>query len=193
MRGVFRRQPCRVRSRRFRWVATLYVPPPSPVYPDPGDVALGVQYGPTGADYTGTLETEAAPGADVYFRHVARDLVAIVAGSGPTDRWTVVDRQSPPQPVDLSGKTVRLVVALAESIDRNDRYLDVYALPALYESGGDRLTVGGEDNNVVTVRHDPDDTGTPGLHLYWLLNVTDRVVLARGEMPVLPIAAGAWD
>lgn len=30
-------------------------PPAVPVYPSPADVRTGVAYGPTGADYTGTL------------------------------------------------------------------------------------------------------------------------------------------
>ena len=157
--------------------------------PDPADVRQGVVYVVGGVTYTGTLE-----GGEIYFRHVVRQsVVPIVAGSGPADRWTVVDRQSPPDPVDLSGTRIRLVGAAVARRAPLGLRGDVFSAPASYETGDGRLTVGGGGGNVVTVRYDPTKTSTPGLHAYWLLNVTDRVVLARGDMQVLPIASGAWD
>lgn len=39
-------------------------PPGTAVYPDPSQVATGVQYGPNGDDYTGTM-TSGAP--QIYF------------------------------------------------------------------------------------------------------------------------------
>lgn len=53
-RGVYRRTSHRVRTRARRWVSTGTAAPLTDVYPDPGDVRSGVEYGPNGNDYTGT-------------------------------------------------------------------------------------------------------------------------------------------
>ena len=44
-----------IRASFFRVDATITHNPPNATYPAVGDVDQGIQYGPTGTDYTGTL------------------------------------------------------------------------------------------------------------------------------------------
>jgi hypothetical protein len=122
-------------------------------------------------------------------RYATRDLPPIAQGSEPTDAWTIVDGTG--APVDLTGKTLRLV---AYTVADADAITDPFAAPVAaafkYETGGDGITLGGTGHNVVSVTHDQTKTATAGTYRYWLLNPTDRLPLARGKLPIQP---ALWD
>jgi hypothetical protein len=119
-------------------------------------------------------------------RFATRDLSPIAQGSAPADQWTIQDGQG--NPIDLSAKLLRFVVYTAAEADGSD---DPFTLTPRwkYETGGG-ITVGGRGNNVVTVQQSAANNGTAGHYLYWLLNVTDRLPLANGRLPIKP---ALWD
>jgi hypothetical protein len=118
-------------------------------------------------------------------RFASRDLPAILASSEPSDVWTIVSATG--SAVDLSGKELRLVAyTVSDAGDEADPFDDVLAGSFKYESGGNGITLGGADNNQVTVQHSSSKTSTVGDYRYVLWNVTDKLPLARGKMPIVP-------
>lgn len=122
--------------------------------------------------------------------YVTRDLPQVPAGSAPAFAWTVADAAG--DAVDLSAKTVRLVVgqlvAVNAELPDSDPWNQAATPLFKYETGGSGVTVGGVDHNVVTVQLRAADTVTAGKRRYWLLNATDKVVLATGLLPIVPAA-----
>jgi hypothetical protein len=116
-----------------------------------------------------------------------KDLPAIPLGSGPSFQWTVVDSSG--NAIDLSAKTVRFVVASADSgTDEFSKYDDTLTGEFQYQSG---LVISGGSSNVVTVQTDSDDITAigSGEHRYWLWDVTTagaERVLVKGKFPVEP-------
>lgn len=122
--------------------------------------------------------------------YATRDLPKLPAGAENIIVWVVTDALG--AAVDLSGKTIRLVAYSVEDVgDDEDTTIDDTIEAAFkYETGGDGLVVGGDDDNEITLTHDQTKTATPGDYRYWLLNVTDRTPIAKGKMPIEP---AAWD
>ena len=48
------------------------------------------------------------------------------------------------------------------------------------------ITVGGTSNNVLAIQHDATKNGTPGHYRIFLWNVTDRIVIMRGDIDIEP-------
>lgn len=120
-------------------------------------------------------------------RYSTRDLPNIAQGSQPTEVWTIVDGAG--AAVNLSGKTVRCVAFLrADGTDDDEAYVfdDVLTGSFEYETGGNGITVGGAGNNVVTLVHSSSKTATAGDYEYMLWNATDKLLLAKGAMPIEP-------
>lgn len=118
-----------------------------------------------------------------------KDLAAIPAASAHPIQWTVLNNGAV---VDLTGKTVRCVFALvtdAGAVD--DRTDDTLAAAFQYQTGGDGIVISGTSNNIVTLTHSVTKTATPGAYKYWLWNITDNVVLARGKAPIEAAAKSA--
>lgn len=111
-----------------------------------------------------------------------KDLAAIPAASAHPIQWTVLNNGAA---VDLTGKTVRCVFALvtdAGAVD--DRTDDTLAAAFQYQTGGDGIVISGTSSNIVTLTHSVTKTAEPGAYRYWLWNITDNVVLARGRAPI---------
>lgn len=122
-------------------------------------------------------------------RYSTRDLAPIAAGSEPTEIITVTDANG--DPVNLSGKTVRLVVAsITDDADTEQVVDDTLAASFQYETGGDGITIGGGSSNQVTIEHSADKTGTAGTYRYFLWNVDDKLVLAKGTLTIEPATFG---
>jgi hypothetical protein len=125
-------------------------------------------------------------------RHSTRNLATIAAGTAPTDVITVTDGTG--AAVDLSGKSLRLVAYIrsdeADEYDPEndaDKWDATLAAVFKYETGsGGGLSVGGADNNQVTIEHDAANTALAGRYRYWLLNVTDNIAISKGRMPIEP-------
>jgi hypothetical protein len=117
--------------------------------------------------------------------YVTRDLPRIPAGSAPAFAWTVTDATG--AAVNLSGKTVRFVVA---SIATNvDPFAETETALFKYETGGSGVVVSGTSSNVATVQVSATDTAAHvGSLRYWLLNATDKQILASGKLPIVPAA-----
>lgn len=156
------------------------------------NVRLGVTYraNSTSSNRTGTLNITGG-GETVFIRSVTKDLPVIAQGSAPTDRWTIldVDRVA----VNLSGRVVRFVVGqVTDEGDEEDRTDDAIEALYQYESGDDaNITIGGTDNNQVSVQHLPANTATAGAFRYWLWDVTttgEEITLASGTFEVRPAA-----
>jgi hypothetical protein len=141
-------------------------------------------------EFDGSAGGGGGAGAGVWLRQATRDLAPIPQASGPTDVWSILDRDG--AAVDLTGRTIRFVVGkVTDAGDVDDPTDDVLAGAYQYQSGDDaNVSVGGgTDNNQVTVRHLPARTATAGAFLYWLWDVTtsgQEVVLARGSFIVRP-------
>jgi hypothetical protein len=117
-------------------------------------------------------------------RFTTKNIAEIPAGTAPTDYWDITDGND--QPVDLSGKTIRFVVASIEDLTEDfDPFDDELTGEYQYDTD-DGITISGDDDNRVTVQHDADNTATAGDYRYFLLNVTDNIMLAKGKMPVTP-------
>ncbi len=124
-------------------------------------------------------------------RHTTKDVAAIFAGSTPTDFWVVKDAAG--SPVDLSAKTVRLVgVTVDAGDDPVGPFDDTFTAAWQYQTGGGGITIGGSDHNTVTVQYDAAKTATAGAYQYWLVNVTDKTVLATGAFTIKPAPAGLF-
>lgn len=120
-------------------------------------------------------------------RYATRDLAPIATASAPTEIWTLVDGNG--IAINLSAKTLRVVVGLVDdqgTDDADDPFDDTIAGSFKYETGGSGITVGGAGNNLVTLVHSSAKTATAGDFRYWLWNVTDKIVLATGAMPIVP-------
>lgn len=111
-----------------------------------------------------------------------KDLAAIPAASAHAVQWTVLNSGAA---VDLTGKTVRCVFALvSDAGDVDDRTDDTLTAEFSYQTGGDGIVISGTSGNIVTLTHSVTKTATPGAYKYWLWNITDNVVLARGRAPI---------
>lgn len=122
--------------------------------------------------------------------HAVRDLAPTLQHSAPAHQWTVTDGSG--DPVDLFGVTLRLTVwAVTDTGDTADRFDDVLEGAWQYETGGEGITISGEDRNVVTVQHDHENNAVAGDYRYCLWNVDDRIPLARGKMPIIPAVFSA--
>jgi hypothetical protein len=118
-------------------------------------------------------------------RYSTRDLPPIAQGSAPTEIWTITDGTG--TPVNLSGKTIRLVAYLETEVgDTEDTFDNTLTPKFKYETGGSGITIGGASNNQVTVQHDAAKTATPGHYRYWIWDTTSNVPLAKGRMPIEP-------
>lgn len=127
-------------------------------------------------------------------RYSTRDLAPIAQFSEPTEVFNITDGTG--AAIDLSAKDLRLVVYTRAGEETNyqtgdDPTFDPYAaeLAASYQydtSSDGGITVGGADNNQVTVQWAEDDTESAGRKRYFLWNVTDNIVLAKGKRPVEP-------
>lgn len=123
-------------------------------------------------------------------RFAVHDLPQMAQGSAPSTSWTIVNESS--QPIDLSSKTVRFVAARLAGDCDGWRTLTPLTVGAWqYQSGTDALTVGGTGDNVVTVHHAEADSATPGQFVYYLWNITDKLLLASGRMPIVPALQSA--
>lgn len=117
-------------------------------------------------------------------RYQTRDVPPIAQGSAPTDVWVVVTANG--EPVNLSGKTVRLVAFEVDDPDEDVKY-DETLVPAFeYQTGGDGIVIAGDENNEVRLTHDVLKTATAGNFRYFLWNITDSLVLAKGKLPIEP-------
>lgn len=129
--------------------------------------------------------SSATPTSGRHFR--TRDLAQIGAGTAPPEVFNVVDASG--DPVDVSAKDLRFVVAnVSDLTPDDDPFDDVVTGSWSYETGGSGITVGGTGNNVVTVQHDASKTVTPGEYRYFLIDVTDSLLLATGRLPIIPTA-----
>jgi hypothetical protein len=118
---------------------------------------------------------------------LTRDLADIPQRSAPTEVWIIADGTG--APVDLSAKSLRVVVwKVTDAGDEEDPTDDTIIPAWKYESGGGGLTVGGTDNNQVTLQHDSAKNATPGRYGYALWNVTNKIVLAKGCLRIDPAA-----
>jgi hypothetical protein len=121
-------------------------------------------------------------------RYSTRNLATVAQGSAPTDILTVTDGTG--TAINLSGKSLRLVVASVTEGDDEESILDdTLAAKYEYETGGSGLTVGGASSNQVTIQHTAANTATVGEFRYWLWNTTDNIVLVKGSLTVEPAAA----
>lgn len=117
-------------------------------------------------------------------RFTTRNLADVPQYSAPTDIVTVTDANG--TAIDLSAKDLRLVACeTTDAGEADDAFDDTLTGLYKYELGSG-LAVGGDDNNQVTISHDAANTETPGQYPYMLWNVTDRVLLMRGILPVVP-------
>lgn len=89
--------------------------------------------------------------------------------SGFTHVFAIVDRNG--DPVDLSGKSI--VYTAYRTLGTTDFQLT---------TADGEITVGGADNNQVTVTSDNSNTGTAGEYKFNLRNMTDDTMLARGTL-----------
>lgn len=124
--------------------------------------------------------------------YATRDLPVLPAASGNTIIWTITDGNG--SAVDLSGKTCRLVAYTVTAVgdNENETYDDTVSSVAFqYATGGDGLTVGGTDNNQITLVHSITKTATAGNYRYFLWNITDNTLLAKGRMPIEPSVKGS--
>ncbi len=117
-------------------------------------------------------------------RFSTKDVPPIPAGSEPSDAFVVVDANN--APIDLSAKTVRLVAYVDNAGDPDNPFDDTVSAVFKYETGGNGITIGGTGNNVVTVKHSAANAGTVRDLRYMLWNVTDKLVLATGKLPIIP-------
>jgi hypothetical protein len=119
-------------------------------------------------------------------RHATRDLAAILQGAENTDYWDIVDATG--AAIDLSAKTVRFVVCQVDDEgDVDDRTDDELTPLYQYTTGDDdNITISGDDDNRVSITHVAENTGTPGVFRYFLINVTDNIPLATGKLPIKP-------
>lgn len=118
-------------------------------------------------------------------RYVTRDLAPIAQGSAPVETWTITDANG--VAVDLEGKTIRCVVCSVDDAGDEDTIFDDELSGAFeYETGGGGITIGGADDNVVTLQHDAAKTATAGDYRYFLWDVDANQVLAKGLMPIEP-------
>ena len=123
--------------------------------------------------------------------YATRDLPKLPAASANTIVWTITDGNG--AAVNLSGKTIRLVAYLTTSAGDNvDSVIDdTIAASFQYATSGDGITVGGADNNQITLVHSITKTATPGDFRYMLWNITDNTLLAKGKMPIEPSVKGS--
>lgn len=119
-------------------------------------------------------------------RYSTRDLPPIAQGSEPTEVWTITNSEG--AAVDLSGKTIRVVVCAVDKgeLDANSQPFDDTLTGSFKYETGDGITIRGDDNNQVWLDHDASKTATPGVYRYFLWNVTDKLLLAKGRMPIEP-------
>lgn len=119
----------------------------------------------------------------------SRKLATIPQGTGPTDLVNLTD--SAGDPVDLSGRTLRMVIAsVTDEQDADDRTDDEIEALYKYETG-DGLTVQGADDNQIRIDHDAENTTTAGKFRYWIHDVTTAdqpITLLKGTFDVEPAA-----
>ncbi len=125
-------------------------------------------------------------------RYSTKKMANLAQGSAPLDVWTFEDGAG--DPIDLSGKTVRLVFATVTDIgddddeDTNDPIDDTLTGAFKYETSGDGLTVGGDDDNQVTLQHDSEKLDTPGHYKFFWWNISDKIMLCKGSVDIEPAA-----
>jgi hypothetical protein len=97
-----------------------------------------------------------------------REIVSYQSAAFGPFTWTVTDSDG--NTVDLSEKSVSLVV-----------WADGLPNAIAFQISG---SVGGDNNNQVTVSQDDTNTGTAGKFGFALMNTTDDTVLARGTLHI---------
>lgn len=119
-----------------------------------------------------------------------KDLAAIPTASAHQVEWTIIDRLG--NAVSLSGKTVRCVFGLvSDAGNEDDTTDDTLAASFAYETSGSGIVVSGTSNNIVTLTHDVVKTATAGQFRYWLWNITDKRLLAKGQAFIEPALQSA--
>lgn len=117
-------------------------------------------------------------------RFATRDLPKILQGSAPAEIFACVDDTG--TSIDLTGKTVRFVV-FSRTNGANTPYDDTVSEGWQYQTGGSGITVGtGTNSNQVTIQHAATNNATAGAFEYELWNVTDKLPLSTGKMPIVP-------
>jgi hypothetical protein len=112
------------------------------------------------------------------------DLAPIAQASAPSYVEIFTDANN--NPIDLSNKTLRLVFAIVtDEVDQDLIFDDTLEGSFKYETGAG-LTLGGTDNNEVTVQHDATKTATAGAYRYFFWIVDDQVVLKLGNVEIQP-------
>lgn len=104
----------------------------------------------------------------------------IVAYQNETKTFTFVIEDADGEPIDLSDKDVRFTASQREVMNTPTIIHDNDLV------GG--LVVTGDDDNVVEVTMDGDDTATTGSLFYAIWDVTENVVLTRGRYDVHEIS-----
>lgn len=119
-------------------------------------------------------------------RYSSMQIANIIQGSAPTDVWTVLDPRIR-EPLDLSGYELRLVVCTVASLGDEDAdpIDDTLTASWKYEEG-DGLTVGGDDDNQLTIQWDADDTGTVGHYRAILWDVTSKLCICKADFDIEP-------
>jgi hypothetical protein len=124
-------------------------------------------------------------------RYLTRDLPIVPTETASQTSWTILDTDG--GPVSVTGN-LRLVAVSIDDDDDEDcdnELFDVTLTPAFSYETGAGLTVGGDDNNVITLTHDTTKTATAGTFRYFLWDVDNDIPLARGRMPIIPSAKEA--
>lgn len=118
-------------------------------------------------------------------RYTTADRAPIAQHSAPADVFTIKDGQG--NSLNLTGKSLRYVVSSVDDEgDADDRTDDELTAGWKYETGGSGITLSGSGSNVVTVQHAASNNATCGEFRYHLWNVSDALLLAKGEFLVEP-------
>ncbi len=117
--------------------------------------------------------------------YTTRVLPAIAQYSAPVLKFAV-DTPSGTA-FNLSGKTLRFVVASVTSLGDDDSVFDdTLAGSWKYEAGGGLVIGSGTNANQVTIQHDATNNVTAGEFRWWLWDVDQQVPLALGTLPIKP-------
>jgi hypothetical protein len=123
-------------------------------------------------------------------RYATRNLATVTQGSAPTDVLVITDAAG--EPIDLSGRTLKIVAALVtDAGEVDDKFDDTLEGRFAYTTADGELTVGGADDNQLSILHDATNTATAGNYRYWLWDVTNAarpIVLVKGRLPIEPAA-----
>jgi hypothetical protein len=135
----------------------------------PGDTARVVSYDPNAGNsviVVSPLSSTVSAGVVSESNLLAYQFAAF---AGYT--WVIVDSEG--EPVDLLGKAIKF-----QAYDPNDVATQLWT-----ETG----SVGGDDNNQVTINGDDSNTGEAGAFRYVMRNTTDDSVIAKGVLTIVAL------